>query len=174
MPAILLTGAPGCGKTTLIRRALAQLKRPAGGFFTQELRQSGVRQGFEIDTLDGQRGRLAQVGLPSRYKVGKYGVDLAFLDGVAVPQIYAAAQAGQLIVVDEIGPMELFSSRFRQMVLDLLAGRAGLLGTIVKRSHPFADQIKQHPEVEIIEVHANNREALISVLARRLEDTRTS
>ncbi len=174
IPAILLTGAPGCGKTTLIRNVLAQLKRPAGGFFTQEVRQGGMRQGFEVNLLRGPRGRLAQVGLSSRYRIGKYGVDLDFLEQAAVPELYNAAQAGQLVVVDEIGPMELFSARFRQAVQDLLAGNADLLGTVVRRPHPFADLVKQHPRVEVIEVRLDNRDALANQLVRRLEKVQSS
>jgi nucleoside-triphosphatase len=168
MTTLLLTGAPGCGKTTLIRSVLPRLRRPAGGFYTQEVRQAGVRTGFEIIMLDGSRGRLAQVGLDSKYKVGKYGVDLAFLEQVAVPGLYAAAQAGSLVVLDEIGPMECFSGLFRHAVLDLLGGGYDLLGTIVQRAHPFTDQVKQHPGVEISEVRPDNREALASEIRQRM------
>jgi nucleoside-triphosphatase len=177
MTTILLTGAPGCGKTTLIRGVLARLNRPAGGFYTQEVRQNGVRQngvrqggeriGFEIVMLDGALGRLAQASLASKYRVGKYGVDLAFLERVAIPGLYATARDGQLVVVDEIGPMECFSAPFRQAVLDILAERNDLLGTIVRRSYPFADQIKRHPFVEIIEVRPDNREALAGQIYQR-------
>lgn len=169
MTTLLLTGAPGCGKTTLIRSVLAKLARPASGFYTQEVRPGGVRTGFDVVMLDGGRSRLAQVGLASRYRVGKYGVDLAFLEQVAIPGLYAAAQSGRLVVLDEIGPMECFSALFRQAVLDLLEGEGDLLGTIVQRSHPFADQVKAHAGVEMIEVRADNRETLVGWLCRRLE-----
>jgi nucleoside-triphosphatase len=169
MTSLLLTGAPGCGKTTLIRSVLAQLHCPAGGFYTQEVRQNGVRRGFEVVVLDGRRGRLAEVGLAAKFRVGKYGLDLSFLEQVAIPGLYAAAQVGRLVVVDEIGPMECLSASFRQAVLDLLSGSSDLLGTIVQRSHPFADQVKKHPQVEIIEVRLDNREALIEWLCHRLE-----
>jgi nucleoside-triphosphatase len=168
MTALLLTGAPGCGKTTLVRNVLARLQRSVGGFYTQEVRQNGLRVGFEVVTLDGERGCLAQVGVASKYQVGKYGVDLIFLEQVAIPDLYAAAHTGRLIVVDEIGPMELFSSPFRKAILDLLTGNNDLLGTIVQRTHPFSDQVKKHPQAEIIEVRRDNRGILVDRLYRRL------
>ena len=72
---LLLTGKPGCGKTTAIKILLSELNRPAGVFFTQEIRQDGVRTGFEIVTLNQRRSRLAEAGLVSDIQVGRYGVD---------------------------------------------------------------------------------------------------
>ena len=74
---ILSTGDPGCGKTTLIQHVLAELSVPAGGFYTQEVREGGTRKGFEIITLDGRRAILAHVNIRGPKKVGKYGVNLA-------------------------------------------------------------------------------------------------
>jgi len=115
-----------------------------------------------------KRGRLAEVGLASQYRVGKYGVDLAFLEQTAIPGLYVTAHSGRLVVLDEIGPMECFSAAFRGAALDLLASDCDLLGTIVQRSHPFADQIKKLHQVEIIEVRPDNRESLIGFLCERL------
>ena len=70
---ILLTGRPGSGKTTLIWRVLARLTKPAGGFYTQEIRESGRRVGFEIITLDGERDTLAHVNINSEHRISKYG-----------------------------------------------------------------------------------------------------
>jgi nucleoside-triphosphatase len=81
--AILLTGHPGCGKTTLLRKIIERLPFPVHGFYTQEIRPSGVREGFEIVTLDGQHGILAHVSFPGPVKVGKYGVDLSVLEHLA-------------------------------------------------------------------------------------------
>ncbi len=85
--ALLLTGAPGTGKTTIIREAISASKAKAGGFYTQEIRQGGVRLGFEIITLDGHRAILAHADFRGPQRVGKYGVDVAALDRVAVPAI---------------------------------------------------------------------------------------
>ena len=63
--ALLLTGRPGVGKTTVVRRVVERLSRPTGGFYTCELREGGRRTGFEIVTLDGQRATLSHVDFDS-------------------------------------------------------------------------------------------------------------
>lgn len=166
---IFLTGVPGSGKTTLIRRVVARLTRPAGGFYTQEIRERGVRKGFEIITLDGQRGILAHVKLPSKSRIGKYGVDTNLLDALAIPAIQDAIREKRVVVIDEIGPMEILSPQFRQVVLEALQSNTSLLGTIVRRSVPFTDRIKARPDVTLIEVKTENRETLIDLLLRLLE-----
>ena len=44
----LLTGRPGTGKTSIIKQAVAGMKGKAGGFYTEEIRSQGVRQGFRL------------------------------------------------------------------------------------------------------------------------------
>lgn len=165
--AILLTGSPGSGKTTLIRRLVERLDRPAGGFYTQELRTGGVRTGFEIVTLDGKRGNLAHVDIHSRQRIGKYGIDLSTLDRLAVAAIREAVQdpdPHSLVVIDEIGPMELRSQNFCDAVLVALDSLKKVLGTIVQRSTSFGDRIKSRPDVQIIEVRRDNRDELLEQL----------
>lgn len=166
--AILLTGAPGCGKTTLIRRLLPHLGADALGFYTAEIRLTGggSRLGFELAALDGQRGLLAhidraQIRDPNPPRLGKYYVDLLSLEEIALPALQRARAAGGWAVVDEVGPMELYSIRFQAAVLALLDSPAHLLGTIVRRNHPFADRLKARPGLTLIEVTPQNREALI-------------
>ena len=166
---ILLTGRPGCGKTTLIRRVVEQLDVPAGGFYTGEIRERGTRKGFEIVTLDGQRGILAHVDIRSAKRIGKYGVDVATLDALGVDAIQRAIDAQGIVVIDEIGPMEILSRRFREAVLDALESEAAVLGTIVSRSTPFTDSIKAMPQVRLIEVRPDNRDALVSHILDRLQ-----
>lgn len=160
--AILLTGAPGSGKTTVIRRVLTQLDGPVGGFYTQEIRAHGERQGFEIITLDGRRDTLAHVNLRGRKRVGRYGVDVAALDTLAVTAIEKAIAAGGIVVIDEIGPMEILSERFRHAVLEALHSEAQVLGTIVLRGLAFADQIKAMPGVTLLQVRRESQEALVA------------
>ena len=166
--ATLLTGSPGCGKTTLIRRVLAAFPGPAVGFYTQEIREGSRRVGFEVVTLDGRRGVLAHVNIRGPHRVGKYGVDLNALDSLAVGAIWEALDQGALVVIDEIGPMEIKLARFRQAVLDALQSDALLLGTIARRSTPFTDQIKALPGVALIEVRRDNRETLLAPILARL------
>lgn len=166
---ILLTGAPGSGKTTLIRRIVAQLDRPAGGFYTKEIRERGTRRGFEIVTLDGHRGRLAHVEIRGQPRVSKYGVDLKALDSLAVPAIEGAVAGGGVVVIDEIGPMEILSERFRRALQAAIESEATVLGTIVQRSLPFTDQIKAIPGITLLQVRRDNREALLAQILERLE-----
>ncbi len=168
MTKVLLTGRPGCGKTTLIKRVLAQLLGSADGFYTQEIRERGQRRGFEIVTLGGERGLLAHVALHSARRVGKYRVDLTALETLGVAAIRRAVAAQEVVVIDEIGPMELISQVFRQAVLEALEGHQPLLATIVWRSTPFTDRIKTRPGVTLLEVRPDNRERLVDEALSRL------
>jgi nucleoside-triphosphatase len=173
MPKLLLTGPPGCGKTTIIQRVLAKLAFPAGGFYTQEVRQGGARLGFDLLTLDGRRGVLARLGLHSPHRVGKYGVDLKALDEIGAGAVRQALENGWLVVVDEIGPMELLSPRFRAVVEEALESPHPLLATVVQRKTPFTDAIKRRPDVTLIEVNPGNRDALVESLLRTLDTDST-
>jgi len=156
--ALLLTGAPGTGKTTIIREAISASKAEAGGFYTQEIRRGGARLGFEIVTLDGSRAILAHVDIRGPQRVGKYGVDVASLDRVAVPVMRLAIRECAIMVVDEIGKMELLSPAFREVLLEALNSERRLLGTIMLQPHPFADQVKHDPRVEVLLVSKANRD----------------
>jgi nucleoside-triphosphatase len=157
----LLTGSPGTGKTTVIRQAITGLEIKAGGFYTEEIRSGGVRQGFRIITLDGQDAVLAHVDNPGRCRVSKYGVDTTSLDNVGVAAIERAIRDSDLIVIDEIGKMELFSPGFKEAVLKAIDSGKKLLGTIMLSPHPFADDVKRRAEVKVVEVTRNNHEPIL-------------
>jgi nucleoside-triphosphatase len=164
--ALLLTGKPGTGKTALIKEALARTGVKAGGFYTEEIRTGGVRQGFRIVTLDGQEAILAHVSISSQYQVSKYGVDTDSLNRVGVSALLKALKESDLIVIDEIGKMELLSPRFKESVTQAINSGKKILGTIMLNPHPFADEIKRHPEVELLPVTRDSR----SEVTRRVLD----
>ena len=168
----LLTGRPGVGKTTCLRRTLDLVGRAAGGFFTEEVRQGGTRVGFALTTLAGEHGILADTRHRAGPRVGNYGVDVETLERIGVPAIRDAARARWLVVIDEIGKMELASAAFRQAVEDALVSPAPVLGTILAAPHPWADCIKAMPSVTLLVVTPANRDALPGDLARRVAAVR--
>jgi nucleoside-triphosphatase len=162
---ILLTGRPGCGKTTLIKRVVKNLARPAGGFYTEEMRDGSTRVGFKLVTLDGDEAVFAHVDFQTPERVGKYGLDLSALNTVGVEAIREAMRRQPLIVIDEIGPMEIRSAIFRDAVTEALDSEVPVLATIFARSLRFTDAIKSRSDVSILEVHAKNREELVAKLS---------
>jgi nucleoside-triphosphatase len=157
----LLTGIPGTGKTSLIKQAVAEMGDKAGGFYTEEIRSQGIRKGFRLVTLDGQSAILAHVKSQSRYRVGKYGVDIDSLDQVGVPALLKAAEQCELVVIDEIGKMELFSANFRKAVLEIIDSGKKLLGTIMFSPSQWADAIKRRPQVDIVPVTGSNYQQVL-------------
>jgi nucleoside-triphosphatase len=166
---ILLTGPPGCGKTTVILRTRGLLSHPAAGFYTEELRsgEGGGRLGFDVVALDGRRGPLARVGRPGP-QVGKYAVDLSSFEDVGVRAVEAGLpEPHTLLVIDELGKMELLSAAFVTLLERAFQSPNPLLGTILHRPHPLADRFRHAPGVELIQVARQNRDALPAELARR-------
>ena len=153
----LLTGSPGSGKTTIIKEAVARLEGSAGGFYTEEIRAYGVRQGFRIVTLNGQNAILAHVNADSPCRVSKYGVEVGNLDKVGVSAIQQATRECDMVVIDEIGKMELFSPCFMDAVLEAIDSGKRVLGTIMLSSHPWADNIKHDLRVALLTVTRMNR-----------------
>jgi len=159
--AYLLTGKPGVGKTTLIREALSQAKKTPGGFYTREIRSQALRQGFEIVTLDGLTAVLAHVSFESPYRVSKYGINVDNLNSVGVAAIRRAIKECDLIVIDEIGKMELLSLDFREAVLEALGSSRKVLGTIMLPPHPWADRIKKDSRVKLVQVSRSNHQQVL-------------
>jgi len=169
-PNLLLTGRPGVGKTTLVRRVLEELNDiAASGFYTAEIRSAGRRLGFQIITLDGQEAILAHVEIPGKHRVSRYGVDVAAFERVALPSL-ALSPHTRLIVIDEIGKMECFSQLFRQAVLHALVADTPVLATIALRGDRFIEGLKAREDVELVEVTPANREQLVRELATRLRN----
>jgi nucleoside-triphosphatase len=164
---ILITGPPRCGKSTLIERVVRALDRPATGFLTKELKTGDRRLGFAIETLDGKRGILAHQDVISRYRVGKYGVNLADIDGIAVPAL-APFGPEDLVVVDEIGKMECFSRHFRDTLTRILNSSHRVLASIALKGDRFIQGIKGRDDVLVIGLTEANREEVFGVVLGEL------
>ena len=157
---ILLTGKPGVGKTTIIKKVVPLLGSDAGGFYTEEIGIMDRRMGFRIVTLDGKDGILAHVDCNSNYKVGKYRVNLDSFENIAIPTLESAMKDKKIIVIDEIGKMELFSTKFRELVNNILNSGKLLLCVIKENGDVFAESIKMRDDVTILIVNYENRDSL--------------
>lgn len=167
---LLLTGKPGSGKTTLIVNAVAGLQG-TGGFYTSEVREEGQRVGFSISALDGPVGVLARIDARSPVKVGRYGVDLRDLEEVAAASVERALDdpSTDLVVIDEIGAMEIASARFRSAVSRALDSPKRVLGTIQIRQNQFLDLIRARGDVKVVKVDSSSRIVLPELLRSWLE-----
>jgi len=157
---LLITGVPGVGKTTVLRKVKGLLAaRTIRGFLTDEIRsQRGERLGFQIETLDGQQARLAGVDLRSPNRVGRYGVDVEALEAVAVPAL--ALEEGAVYLIDEIGKMECLSGAFTDAVARLLDSACPVIATVAQRGGGFIAEVKRHPRVEVWEFTRANRDSM--------------
>ena len=169
--AFLLSGRPGVGKTNVVRTVAARLGARAGGFYTEEIREQGRRTGFRLVALDGPTGILAAVNVSSRYRVGRYRVHLDDLESVGVESLWRALAQPEVavVIVDEIGKMELFSSAFRDAVSAALDGAKPVVATIMAGSQPWVDAVKTRPDITLVEVTLDNRQELPELVWRWLQ-----
>jgi nucleoside-triphosphatase len=157
----LLTGMPGTGKTSLIKQVAADTRIQTGGFYTEEIRVDGIRQGFQITTLNGQTVPLAHVDIRSPHRVSKYGVNIEGLESLGIASLEEAARQSEIVIIDEIGKMELFSEVFKNTVLRIIDSGKKVLGTIMLKSDPWADMIKSKPQVQVLTLTRNNRSQVL-------------
>ena len=165
----LLTGAPGIGKTTIIKHVAERLKgKRLGGFYTEEIREHGERRGFRLVTFDGQERVIAHVDLPKTHRVGKYGVDVAALDGV-VGSALALDNAVVVYLVDEIGKMECLSACFIAAMRALLKSSMTLVATVALKGGGFIAEVKRWEDGLWWEVTRENRDGLPARILAWLE-----
>jgi nucleoside-triphosphatase len=167
---VLIEARPGAGKTTALRRVaglLAARGVSCAGILTDEIREGGRRVGFAVAGLSGGAGAtLAHVALPGPPRVGRYGVDLGALERIALPEL--RRRDADVVLVDELGKMELASPAFREAVLELFESRRMVLATVHVFRHPFSDALKARSGVEVVRLTRAVRDGLPALLVERL------
>jgi nucleoside-triphosphatase len=165
----LITGKPGVGKTTLAQKIIERMRSVnMAGFLTAEIRDMGSRLGFELQGLNGERRILAHVEIDSRHRVGRYGVDTnGFEEFLSALDLFNPDV--ELIVIDEIGKMELFSNRFRSLVRNALNSDKQVLASISLKGNGFIREIKQRSDIHLLEVTHGNRDLLPEAITEKLK-----
>ena len=167
---VLLTGPPGIGKTTVVRVLAEQLaEQRLAGFYTAEIRVAGERKGFRLETLDGCEVVIAHMGFPHRHRVGKYGVDVAAIDSIAVSALIIDPRVA-LYLVDEIGKMECLSHRFVAAMRALLDARVPVVATVAEKGTGFITEVKARNDISLLRLTRENRSRLPQHVLRWLSE----
>ncbi len=169
---IAVTGSPGVGKSTLVLRAVERVPPSCGGMVTAEIRKCGRRVGFSLRNLaTGQEGVLAHIHFADGPGFGRYRINLRDLDEIGALAIERAVEERDIVVVDEVGPMELHSPRFITAVDRALTEARNLLVTVHRASnHPLAYAIR-HRVDRIVRLTREKRDEQLEEVVRLLGGT---
>jgi nucleoside-triphosphatase len=169
-PHILITGLPGVGKTTLIRKLVEHLaEHNPAGFYTEEIRDAqGTREGFRLVTLCGRQLVLSHIRHPGPYRVSRYGVDVHGFEQLLAELDLRHAQS-RLIMIDEIGKMECLSRKFEEEVTRLMDAPNVLVATVALKGEGFIRQVKNRPDCRLVTVTRENRDSLVNNLLSEVQ-----
>jgi nucleoside-triphosphatase len=164
---IFLTGLPKSGKSTVLIKTIELLRKrglKVGGFITPEIKEKGRRTGFYVkDVFSGAMEVFASVDFKIGPKLGKYCIDIAAFEKIALKAIDFALESCDVIAVDEIGRSEIFSENFKKKLGALMLMDKPLVAVLHR---DFVEQFKQLGKV--IEVTQENREKLPEELAKTI------
>ena len=158
---LLITGLPGVGKTTLVKKLSEALKsfHPVG-FYTEEIRERDERKGFELISLEGKKALLSHKDIRSPYQVGQYKVDIKgfeeFLDSISFFNPFSS-----LIIIDEIGKMECLSDQFKRLLKEILDSGKWVIATIALKGSGLIAEVKERKDVTLFEITKKNRDSLL-------------
>ncbi len=171
---LFLTGLPGSGKTTLVSRICEHYKSKGlkiAGISTREVREGNERIGFKItDLSSNNEGWLARISEGAGPRVGRYFVAPKDLEEIGVRALNRAVEEdAPLIIVDEIGPMEMTDPAFRTAVSKILESSRMVVATVKYGSH-YPEVERVQGEVVRLEVAKDNREAIYRKAIAQLDD----
>jgi len=148
----LISGPPTSGKSTLVSKLIDFLRKndiKVGGIATPEIRESGLRVGFRVvDLMTLKENVFVSINYKSNYKVGKYFVDVDLFENIAIPALETAEIESDIVVIDEIGKMELFSKKFEETVKRILSGSKPVLAVVHRN---YLEEYKKHGKVYWLE-----------------------
>ncbi|HKS59221.1 MAG TPA: NTPase [Thermoplasmata archaeon] len=168
-----ITGLPGSGKTQTLLRIIQLLEQEGlrvGGMVTEPIVEHQRRSGFQITNwLTKEKAVFAHEGLKSRIHSGRYGVDLSALEGLGIQALTEARQNADVIVIDEVGKMEVESEAFTHSVVETLDANKSIVMTLHKKSrNPLLQDIRRRDELRLLEVTPVNKNLLAFKIVKLL------
>ena len=176
---IILTGMPGSGKSTLLARLVEKIPKKRG-FLTREiLNEEGQRVGFECVGDNDYTQRLAHVDFKDpinhQKRVGKYGVFVKGFEAFINQRRFSDFSEGEILYLDEIGQMQLYSEKFRELARAYLDSENLFLGTLSELYHnDFTEEIRNRKDVDIFEITPENRDCVLRELENKCQIYRQS
>ena len=177
IPKIGITGMPGVGKTDTLIKVVKHLEESGysvGGMITEALNENDKRLGFNVVNWKNKKIKVfAHVDIDTGYRIGKYGVDIKALEEVGVPAVEDAIndERTDIIIIDEIGKMEMLSEKFCKIVIDALDSDKPILVTLHKKSRsPLLQDIRRRDDIRILEVTPVNRNLLPYKIEKIMKD----
>lgn len=160
-----LSGLPGSGKTTTLLKIIPMLIEEGltvGGVITEEIKEEGKRVGFYMkDVVSGEKAVMAHINFRTRVRVGKYYVDTKVVDDLGVRALKYALEHCDVVVIDEIGKMEMGSKKFIDAVREVLESDKWVVLTMHRKARtPLLQEIRRRDDVRILEVTPINRNLL--------------
>ena len=166
---ILIQGPPRVGKTTAIEK-IAKLLENVAGFYTEEIKEGEGRAGFKVRDFEGGEGILAHKKYKSPYRVGKYGVNIKSFESIAIPALKSGLERKKILLVDEIGKMEMFSDKFRKQITKALEVPNPVIATIPQKMTTQIRQMLKDKSYHLIRITKENRNKLPHLILNLLKE----
>lgn len=164
---ILITGRPAQGKSTLLRKIIEDIPNRVG-FVTNEIRENDKRVGFEMETNNGNKVVLARNDYLDKIPVGNFFVDPERIE-LILPDVSEFSDH-DLLYLDEVGEMQLFSKRFKDLLIKYLDSSNISLMTISSIfQDDFLDSIKNRDDIILLEINENNRDELVPFIKKLIK-----
>ena len=156
------------GKTTAIQRVLSLVKVRCGGLFSQAVNKD-VYTNFRLVSVQGPHRGLSSQNLIRRFDIpGIVGFNLEDLENFANPNVLHALATCDVVVIDQLGTLEVSSEKFKQVVAQVLDSDKVCLATMTSGNVSFLQNIRARKDVSIHSINQNNRMLLPEQIAAQI------